>query len=226
MKFYKKLIFIVLASIFSILGTAHAQNSKTSGTVARKILFIGDSMTGQLAQRLGAYGKENGFEVATVCWDGSTITKWGNSDKFSTYIKQEKPDAIFISLGINGLFDKNPAKRYGDAMKSIKSKAGNIPIIWIGPVSWPGRPGGEILNNWLAQELGAGHYYNSSGLSLPRQSSKNPHPTRAGMTTWIDNVVVWLKEKGAVKLPGYNKPKGEQMVKGKTYVYKKMKESL
>lgn len=221
-----RLIIFAIMAILAVFNASviYAQNAEKP--TARKILMIGDSMTGWLAERLGAYGKENGFEVSTVIWDGSTINKWGNSPKLTGLIQQQDPDVVFISLGMNDLFEPNPSTRLGSSLEAIKGAMGNADVIWIGPPSWPGYNKGEILNNWLAQQLGTEHFFDSFHLQLPRQSAKNPHPSRAGMIMWMDEVVDWVKEKSAIQLPGYNKPRGEQMSRGKTFIYKRMKESL
>ena len=206
---------------------ARAQESAADDRpVARKILFLGDSMTGWLSERLNAYGKENGFEVATVVWDGSTIKKWGSSPRLTSMITRQDPDAIFISLGMNELFEANPESQLRSRLEAIVGAAGDIPVIWIGPPSWPGHNKGETLNKWLADNLGEGHFYRSFDLTLPRQSKTNPHPTREGMIKWMDSAVEWIQKDGAVRLPGIKKPAGEQMSRGKTFIYKRMKESL
>lgn len=194
--------------------------------VAKKILFIGDSMTGWLAERLGAYGKTNGFEVATIVWDGSTIKKWGSSSKLPAIIHQHKPDAIFVCLGMNDLFATNPGAKFKSSLDAIKTAAGSTPIIWVGPPSWPGHKEGEVMNKWLAEQLGPSHFFRSFDLSLQRQSAKNPHPTREGIIKWMDAVIDWMPANAAVKLPGYRKPTGQQMMRGKTFIYKRMKETL
>jgi hypothetical protein len=183
-------------------------------------------MTGWLSERLNAYGKENGFEVATVVWDGSTIKKWGSSPRLTSMITRQDPDAIFISLGMNELFEANPESQLRSRLEAIVGAAGDIPVIWIGPPSWPGHNKGETLNKWLADNLGEGHFYRSFDLTLPRQSKTNPHPTREGMIKWMDSAVEWIQKDGAVRLPGIKKPAGEQMSRGKTFIYKRMKESL
>lgn len=221
---------IILAVLGILLPTLAADAQDTdpgdSRPVAKKVLFLGDSMTGWLAERLNAYGKENGFEVATVVWDGSTIKKWGSSPRLTSIINRQAPDAIFVSLGMNELFESNPEARFGSALEAIKGAAGDVPVIWVGPPSWPGHNKGETLNKWLAEKLGPGHFYRSFDLKLPRQSKTNPHPTRQGMIEWMDSVVDWVQTEGAVRLPGVRKPVGEQMSRGKTFIYKRMKESL
>lgn len=192
----------------------------------KKVLFIGDSMTGWLSERLNAYGEENGFEVATVVWDGSTIAKWGNSPKLESIVKAQDPDAVFISLGMNELFEPRPDVKLKGSVEKIRAAAGDRPILWVGPPSWPGHDKGKILNDWLAEELGEDSYFRSSDLDLPRQSAKNPHPTRSGMVQWMDSVVKWMPDHASVVLPGISKPEGAKMSRGKSFVYKRMKEAL
>lgn len=223
---YKISILIALLSVLLPVWARAQESAADDRPVARKILFLGDSMTGWLSERLNAYGKENGFEVATVVWDGSTIKKWGISPRLTSMITRQDPDAIFISLGMNELFEANPESQLRSRLEAIVGAAGDIPVIWIGPPSWPGHNKGETLNKWLADNLGEGHFYRSFDLTLPRQSKTNPHPTREGMIKWMDSAVEWIQKDGAVRLPGIKKPAGEQMSRGKTFIYKRMKESL
>ena len=223
---YKISILIALLSVLLPVWARAQGSAADDRPVARKILFLGDSMTGWLSERLNAYGKENGFEVATVVWDGSTIKKWGSSPRLTSMITRQDPDAIFISLGMNELFEANPESQLRSRLEAIVGAAGDIPVIWIGPPSWPGHNKGETLNKWLADNLGEGHFYRSFDLTLPRQSKTNPHPTREGMIKWMDSAVEWIQKDGAVRLPGIKKPAGEQMSRGKTFIYKRMKESL
>lgn len=192
---------------------------------ADKVLFIGDSMTGWLAERLNAYGEKNGFEVATVVWDGSTIKKWGNSPKFAKIVKDQDPDVVFVCLGMNNLFEANPSRLKSD-LDNIRAAIGDRKIVWVGPPSWPGYDKGKALNDWLEDELGETSYYRSSGLTLPRQSAKNPHPTRQGMVEWMDAIVEWLPEHSDANLNLEHRPEGSHMSRGKTFIYKRMKETL
>lgn len=219
------LVFILLM-VLPVAFAQEAQQSAKIRPVVRKVLFLGDSMTGWLAERLNAYGEENGFEVATVVWDGSTIKKWGSSPRLTSLIQRHDPDAIFISLGMNELFETNPSIRFGKQFDAIIGAAGDVPLVWIGPPSWPGHDKGMVLNNWLYEQLGDGHFFCSFDLSLPRQSKSNPHPTRDGMVKWMDAAVEWIQENGAVRFPDIRKPSDEQMSRGKVFIYKRMKEKL
>lgn len=191
-----------------------------------KVLFIGDSMTGWMAERLNAYGEKNGFEVATVVWDGSTIRKWGGQKNLATRIRDIAPDAIFISLGLNELFETNPENRLSASLESILRAVGDIPCLWIGPPSWPGRSEGGVLNGWLAEKLGEGRYFRSDTLDLQRQSKTNPHPSRSGIIKWIDIVVEWIPEHTDLKFNRLERPDPSAMSRGKVFIYKRMQENL
>ena len=92
-------LFLTAASVVyaqnDSINTIEPDYMGKDSTCINKVLFIGDSMTGWMAERLNAYGDINGFEVATVIWDGSTIQKWAKSSKLPDIIEETAPDAIF-----------------------------------------------------------------------------------------------------------------------------------
>lgn len=202
------------------------EQSAESAKPIRKILFIGDSMTGWMAERLNAYGENNNFEVATIVWDGSTISKWATSQGLQKYIAEEKPDAIILSLGMNEMFERNPKTNLDAKTDKIINSFGDIPFLWIGPPSWPGHSEGEIFDSWMAQKLGPDRYFSSLKLSLPRQSANNPHPTRKGIEDWIEAVVEWIPENSCLQFESLDAPGKGKFSRGKTFIYKKMKEAL
>ncbi|MBD5370631.1 MAG: hypothetical protein HDR80_05700 [Bacteroides sp.] len=206
-------------------GAPH-ESIREGRPVADNILFIGDSMTGWLSEALNAYGVSNGFTVETVIWDGSTIKEWGEAaPRLTELIRQYSPEAIFVSLGLNNMAERNPEHQLGASLNAIMEAAGDTPVIWVGPPSWPGKDYGEPYNSWMASKLGASHYKNNMDLTLPRQSSTNPHPTKEGCVKMVDSLVEWLQSDGAVALPGYTKP-ATKSVRPKVWVYKKMREQL
>lgn len=148
----------MLMAFLPVVAKAGTTEDKDSDAYIKKVLFIGDSMTGWMAERLNAYGRANGFEVATVVWDGSTIRKWADSPRLSSLIRQQDPDAVFVSLGMNELLEKNPRTRLESSMTKLKKAFGDVPALWIGPPSWPGKPGGDALNEFIAEEMGEGHF--------------------------------------------------------------------
>lgn len=216
----------MLMAFLPLVAKAGTPEDKDPDAYIKKVLFIGDSMTGWMAERLNAYGRANGFEVATVVWDGSTIRKWADSSRLSSLIRQQDPDAVFVSLGMNELLEKNPRTRLASSMAKLKKAFGDVPALWIGPPSWPGKPGGDALNEFIAEEMGEGHFFLSSELDLQRQSSRNPHPSRAGIIKWIDEVADWIPVHTQLRFKSLDNPGASEMSRGATFVYKRMKETL
>lgn len=204
----------------------HQEQSANKEASIGKVLYIGDSMTGWLAERMNAYGAENGFEVATVVWDGSTIRKWGDSAKLKSIISRENPDAVFISLGLNELLEPNPEGRLESAVDNILSAVGDRKLVWIGPPSWPGRGNGDRLIAWLSDKLGSNRFFNSSSLSLQRQGKNNPHPTREAVIQWTDSIVSWIRQNPTLNFTSFDKPVKKQMLRSRSYKYIRMKEKL
>lgn len=220
------LAFVGIFTLFISSPSVKAQESPSPKEPVKKILFLGDSMTGWMAERLNAYGDLNGFEVATIVWDGSTLSKWGNTKNLKKIIDEQNPDAIMVSLGMNEMFESRPEARYKSTLATITSAFGDRPFLWVGPPKWPGHSEGEIFSNWIAENLGQRNYFRSLDLNLPRQSNSNPHPTKAGIEEWIDKIVEWMPENSDINLPGVEKPAKGKMTRGKTFIYKRMKESL
>lgn len=214
-----RLILLLIGLMF--FGGAWAQKP-----VVKKIFIFGDSMTGWMADRLEAYGQKNGFQVEALTWDGATIKKYANnSAALSRYIKKANPDAVFVCLGMNEMGTRDPERTVGASYTKLMKAIGDIPVIWIGPCTWPSKPAnyGSGLNKWLQKKLGASHYYDSMKLKLARQSSTNPHPTRAGINTWITDVVKWIEAgNAAIQLSGYSAPT-KDYVRPKAFTYRRMK---
>ena len=202
------------------------EDSVADSTYINKVLFIGDSMTGWMAERLNAYGEINGFEVATVVWDGSTISKWASSPALSKIIYEQKPDAIIVSLGMNEMFETRPEARLKNSVDTLVSSFGNLPFLWIGPPSWPGHSEGEVFNAWMQKELGQQKYFRSFNLDLSRQSKSNPHPSRAGIEEWVDEVVEWIPLNSELNFHSLSAPEKGKVSRGETFIYKRMNENL
>lgn len=135
-----KLASLVITLVLLALGAAHDARADTTDTTAvRKVLFLGDSMTGWMAERLNAYGEINGFEVATIVWDGSTISKWADTDGLADIIAAENPDAIMVCLGMNEMFEPFPEKRLSTPVEKLVDAFGDTPFLWIGPLRGPGK---------------------------------------------------------------------------------------
>ena len=231
----KSIIYAFIATILlfpagvSFAGTpdtlAVAAHDSDERPLASHLLVIGDSMTGWLAEDLAAYGAANGFKVSTVVWDGSTIPKWGaNAAKISSYIKQIDPDAVVICLGLNNVGERKPSSLTSPVEKILKA-CGNLPVLWVGPPSWPGKNFGNGVDRWLNTELGEGRYFSTCNLTLTRQSKTNPHPSRAGMATLVKALMQWLPDNCVFRLPDYRDP-GSKTKRPSPYIYRKMKQPL
>ena len=109
---YFAALFMILAAIFpaAAAGNSPADNSNDT----RSLLVMGDSMSGWMGERLNAYGQTNGFEVATIVWDGSTIRKWGDAKaRIREYMEDFNP---FEGVqGVNELL--------ADILKNVQSSA-------------------------------------------------------------------------------------------------------
>ena len=227
-RFTKSLLLIAMLLSFIPAAMASRQgDAENKGEKhISKVLFLGDSMAGWMAERLNAYGATNGFEVSTIVWDGSTIKKWAASPRLKSLIAAQKPDAVIIGLGMNELFEPNPAKTLDAKVDKIVEAVGDRPFLWIGPPSWPGHDKGAVLDKWLGEKLGEENYFSSFDLTLPRQSKTNPHPTREGIIQWMDRVISWIPTGSNLRFKSLESPGPKAMSRGKTFIYKRMRESL
>ncbi len=215
---------IMLLATFSFRMSA--ETAKKAKPTVKKVLFMGDSMTGWLAERMAAWGEANGFEVAVVVWDGATVGKMANSEGLKNLLETEKPDAVFISLGMNNYSSANPEQAMGEDFKKLIRLLGNGKLLWIGPPSWPSSKYKDTFTPWISTKLRPGYFFDSSHLELPRQSATNPHPTREGMNRWIDAIVEWMPGNSKIAMPANMKAPAKTSVRPKKYIYKRMKESF
>lgn len=159
-------------------------------TMPKTILLIGDSMLEGLGPRLAAYAEENGHTLYTVIWYGSTTERWGKSDKLEYYIKELKPDFIFLSIGGNELFVSDIKNKRDKYVKKILSDIGNIPFIWIGPPNWKPDTG---INELIEMNTQKGMFFLSNGMTFDR-TKDGAHPTHASAALWVDSIVRWMPE--------------------------------
>ena len=152
-----------------------------------QILFIfGDSMTYNLALRLAEYAKMNGHEIYSVNWDSSNTKIWSEHETLSYYINKYHPTQIYVSLGSNELYYKDPQSRRPYIEKIIQM-IDTIPFVWIGPPSLKMDNG---LNDMLEEICGPGRFFRTSGLELARRKDKI-HPTKEASSIWVDSIMRW-----------------------------------
>lgn len=179
---------------------AIAQSRKASAknvtvdNAPKTILFFGDSMLDGLYPRLAAYAKANGHTMYAVIWYSSTTSTWGKSDKLKKYIRDLKPDYVFVALGANELYTDPNHKKDAERDRNIKkiiADIGNIPYIWIGPPNWKPKNGYD-LNELIAGNIGADRFFYSADIKFPRMKD-GAHPTHEAAIGWMDKVIDWMK---------------------------------
>ncbi len=162
-------------------------NEVVTDSTTQSILLIGDSMTMNLALRLAQYAKANGHKFNAVNWDSSGTVKWAKSRHLSEYVKEYEATYVFISLGANELYLKNPAA-HRPYVDSIIAQVGNIPYVWIGPPNWKEDEG---LNDMIEAACNPGSFFRSAGMEFKRKKD-GVHPTRESSALWIDSIVRWM----------------------------------
>lgn len=160
---------------------------QTVDSMPKSILLFGDSMTLNLAHRLSKYAKQNGHNLHSINWDSSNTKIWAETDTLSHYLNVYKPDYIFISLGSNEVYFKNPDKRL-PYVKKILAQIGDIPYVWIGPPNWNED---TKINDMLESTCAPGSFFRSQGMSFKRKKD-NIHPTRESSAQWMDSIMRWL----------------------------------
>ena len=158
-------------------------------SVPQSIFIFGDSMTFNLALRLAQYAKQNGHTIHSVNWDSSNTKIWADHDTLAYFLKLYKPTQIFISLGSNELYLKNPDVRRPE-VKKILSVIDTIPYVWIGPPNWTEDSG---INDMIASECKPGSFFRSAGMEFKRKADK-VHPTRESSADWMDSIMRWIPQ--------------------------------
>lgn len=153
----------------------------------KSILLFGDSMTLNLAYRLSKYAKQNGHNLHSINWDSSNTKIWAETDTLSYYLNKYKPDYIFISLGSNEVYFKNPDKRL-PYVKKILATIGDIPYVWIGPPNWNED---TKINDMIESVCVPGSFFRSQGMEFKRKKD-NIHPTRDSSAKWMDSIMRWM----------------------------------
>lgn len=156
----------------------------------KTILFIGDSMLDGLSPRLAAYCKASSDTLYSVVWYSSSSEAWGKTSKLADYIKQTKPDFIFISLGSNELIIRDIKDKREKYVKEVVRQTGGIPFLWIGPPNWKEDTG---INDLIKENVPEGCYFRSAEMEFKRRKD-GAHPTAESAYLWMDSIVRWIPE--------------------------------
>lgn len=162
-------------------------------TTKKNILFIGDSMLERLSPRIAAYAEENGHQMNTVIWYGSSTEVWATSGRAKECIRKYRPDYIIISLGGNELFITDIIARRTKYVKQIVADFASIPYVWIGPPNWKKDTG---INKMIQNVVPKGNFYLSYTPDQHYDRAKDgAHPTPASAAKWADRICKWIVEK-------------------------------
>ena len=156
-------------------------------SLPQSLFIFGDSMTFNLALRMADYAKQNGHQINSVNWDSSNTKIWADSDTLLYYLNKFKPTMVFISLGSNELYFKNPESR-APYIKRIIEMIDTVPYVWIGPPNWKEDTG---LNDMLERLCAPGSFFRSAGMDFERKAD-HVHPTRKSSALWVDSIMRWL----------------------------------
>lgn len=177
----------LLANEDSVEVPSFELNPVVVDSIPKSILLFGDSMTFNLAQRLSKYARQNGHDLHSINWDSSNTKIWAETDTLAYYINKYKADYIFISLGSNEVYFKNPDRRL-PYVKKILATIGDIPYVWIGPPNWNED---TKINDMLEATCAPGTFFRSQGMEFKRKKD-NIHPTKSSSALWMDSIMRWL----------------------------------
>lgn len=152
----------------------------------RKVLLVGDSMAEGIAPSLRKRVEAAGGTFVAAPEQSSTIIWWQGTGRLRSLIGEYSPDIIFIALGSNELFMKEPLTR-APLIQNMVADIGGREAYWIGPPSW--KPGSGLVPV-IEENFQAGHFYNSDHLEVPR-APDGKHPTAAGYERWVESVWDW-----------------------------------
>lgn len=161
------------------------------------VLLIGDSMCDGLGNRFADYAEKNGFSLHTVIWYGSKTKDWATTRDLEYHIERVHPTYIIISLGTNDLGFYDYDRREG-WVKDILAKVGNIPYLWIGPLSWK-KVRDRTMVDVIRRNTGEGHFYDSTNILCQRVDGI--HPTFTAAAHWADAIAKRMGDPSAMTDP-------------------------
>lgn len=182
------------------LDTEIISTAIKTDSLPQNIFIFGDSMTFNLALRLAQYAKKNGHTIHSVNWDSSNTKIWAEHDTLSYYLKLYRPTQVFISLGSNEMYFKDPSSRL-PYVKKILEVIDTIPYVWIGPPNWKEDTG---INDMIERACKSGSFFRSAGMEFKRKKD-NIHPTREASALWVDSIMRWIPKSShpfIVEVPG------------------------
>lgn len=183
-------------SWLNAMGMETALLKQPNDTVGRRMLVFGDSTLDGVARRFADYAAANGYTMYSAVWYGATFKSWAYTTELPRIIKAFDPTFVVISLGTNDLGYHDISAR-AEAVKEIMRELGDVPFIWIGPISLKAVKKDPGIVDMLRETVGPDRFYNSYDLQLARFPD-GIHPTFEASATWIDGVVEWMNNGSSV----------------------------
>lgn len=161
-----------------------------TSNVHHRILLIGDSMLDGVGRRFNDYAQANGHTLYTSIWYGSTTKNWAHTTELGRLLKKVNPTYVIVCLGTNDL-GYNDISARAEAVQEIMREIGDIPFVWIGPVSLRNIKRDPGIVNMIRQNVGADRFYDSYNLRISR-GADGIHPTFPAAAIWVDGVARWM----------------------------------
>ena len=185
--------------------TVGAEVSDTIAVIAKKekdmspqrFLFVGDSMVEPIAHFFWNYAVENGHELYTVTWYGSSSYSWGLTKTLDHYIEECKPTFVILCMGSNELTIKD-MNTVTKNVNSILEKIGDLPFVWIGPPSYT-KDNPNAVKRWIDNGyndqimslVGGDRFFDSRDMVMDR-ARDGLHPTMKSAVVWMDQLAEWM----------------------------------
>ncbi len=154
------------------------------------ILVIGDSTLDGVGRRFNDYAVFNGHTIFTSIWYGATTLDWAYTTELPRLLNKVKPTFVIISLGTNDIGYNDLSVRSA-AVKEILREIGDIPYIWIGPISLRTVRDGTKVVNAIREAVGENLFFDSYHRRMARFAD-GIHPTFEASAHWVDDVVKWM----------------------------------
>ncbi len=155
-----------------------------------RILLIGDSMLDGVGRRFNDYAAANGHTLFTSIWYGSTTKSWAYTTELPRLMKKVDPTFVIVCLGTNDLGYHDITAR-SEAVQEIMREIGNVPFVWIGPVTLRSISRDPGIVNMIRQNVGTTRFYDSYDLRISR-GPDGIHPTFQAAALWVDGIAHWM----------------------------------
>ena len=155
-----------------------------------RILLFGDSMLDGVGRRFNDYAAANGHTLFTSIWYGSTTKSWAYTTELPRLMKKVDPTFVIVCLGTNDLGYHDITSR-SEAVQEIMREIGNVPFVWIGPVTLRNISRDPGIVNMIRQNVGTTRFYDSYDLRISR-GPDGIHPTFQAAALWVDGIAHWM----------------------------------